>query len=145
MINNRRGSTKLKNNIKNFLVLIMIVALAGLAGYFWNEAQQAKMQNNQVTSERKNEEANQVITKLKAILLINDESEPTLARIDNPEKLKKDNLDFYKNAKKGDYIVVYKERAIIFRSVGNGKIINIAPIINTNNPKKSVSDKIESK
>ncbi len=131
MISSRRGSIRLKNNIKTFLVLLIIVALAGTAGYFWNESRQAKKQVAESTNKEKAQETKQVLTKLKQILLIEEKEQPTIARIDNPEKLKKDNPEFYKNAQKGDYIIVYKERAIIFRTKDKGKIINLAPIVDT--------------
>ncbi|PID29525.1 hypothetical protein CR983_03870 [Candidatus Saccharibacteria bacterium] len=114
-----------------WVVTIVIVSLLGLTGYFWNEARQARSQTPEAAQERNSKETEKVLTKLKSVLLVDDEGDPTVARIDDPEKLKEDNPDFYKNAKKDDYIIVYKQRAIIFRSSDKGQIINIAPIINT--------------
>ncbi|PID99056.1 hypothetical protein CSA80_02985 [Candidatus Saccharibacteria bacterium] len=125
--NSKAQSTK----AKMFIMILVIISLLGLTGYFWNEARQAKSQTPQAAQERNTKETKKVLAKLKKVLLVDDKNDPTVARIDNPEKLKKDNPEFYKNAQKDDYIIVYKQRAIIFRSNDHGRIINIAPIVNT--------------
>lgn len=123
---------KTRFGVKAWFVLIAMISMAGLTGYYWNEARQANLQTPQATLERNTKETEKVLTELKRVLLIEDKGNPTVARIDNPEKLQSDNPEFYKNAQKDDYIIVYKQRAIIFRaSEQGGKIINIAPIINT--------------
>ncbi len=137
-------------DLKIILMIFLVILSLGLSAYFWNEARQAKSQTPQAVQERNSKETERILDKLKAVLLIDDEGQPTVARVDNPDKLKKDNPDFYKNAQKDDYIIVYKQRAIIFRNNDRGKIINIAPIVNTNKTKnnkktpKSQSDKTKS-
>ena len=53
--------------------------------------------------------------------------EPTMATLLDIEELKKENPEFYENAKEGDFLVIYSEKAIIFRETEN-KIINVAPV-----------------
>ena len=55
---------------------------------------------------------------------------PTVARVEDPEKLKTSNETFYKDIQKGDYLIIFPKRAIVYRE-SNDQIINIAPIINT--------------
>jgi hypothetical protein len=43
------------------------------------------------------------------------------------EALKEENPEFYKNAKNGDLLVIFSEKAILFREE-EGKIINVAPV-----------------
>jgi hypothetical protein len=54
--------------------------------------------------------------------------EPTLARVSEVEKLKKEQ-DFFKNAQNGDYILVFPNAklGILYRETTN-KIINIGPV-----------------
>ena len=47
-----------------------------------------------------------------------------------PEKLKASNETFYKDIQKGDYLIIFPKRAVVYRE-SNDQIINIAPIINT--------------
>ncbi len=114
------------------VILLLIVALAGLgaAGYFWNDARSAKQQTPEGVAQKNQEETDQVVSSLASIILIEGEDKPTVARVENPDVLKKANQDFYKNVQVGDYLVLYPQRAIIYR-LGEKKIVNIAPIINT--------------
>ncbi len=97
------------------------------AVYFWNDAQEARDQTSESLNEKNQEETDSVIGSLKNIIQLGDES-PTLARVDDPEKLKQSNPDFYANVEVGDYLVLYPQRAIVYRASEN-KIINIAPIL----------------
>jgi hypothetical protein len=56
------------------------------------------------------------------------QEEPTLAKVSEAEKLKKEQ-DFFKNAQNGDYILVYPNAkiGILYRESTN-KIINIGPV-----------------
>ncbi len=60
-------------------------------------------------------------------LLINETEHPTVARIDDPEKLKKSNEEFYEDVERGDYLVIFPKRAVIFRETTD-QGINTAPI-----------------
>lgn len=52
------------------------------------------------------------------------DDEPSVARLEEPEKLPKD--DFYKNAQKGDYVLVFRNEklALIYRE-STKKLINV--------------------
>lgn len=119
-----------KLNIKSILVVVVLIAALGAAGYFWNDARQAKQQSPEAVAQKNQEETDQVVTSLSKIIVIEGEDKPTVARVENPDTLKKANQDFYKNVQIGDYLVLYPQRAIIYR-LGENKIVNIAPIINS--------------
>lgn len=119
-----------KINIKSLLVAVVLIAALGAAGYFWNDARQAKQQSPEAVAQKNQEETDQVVTSLSKIIVIEGEDKPTVARVENPDTLKKANQDFYKNVQIGDYLVLYPQRAIIYR-LGENKIVNIAPIINS--------------
>lgn len=117
-------------NWKVFLVIVVIVLSLGAAFYFWNDAQNAKSQTPEAVAAKNQEESERVIGNLDKILLTESEDAPTVARIEDPAVLQKANAEFYKNAQSGDYLVLYPNRAIIYRENEN-YIINVAPIINT--------------
>jgi hypothetical protein len=56
--------------------------------------------------------------------------------VEDPAKLKKANAEFYKNVEKGDYLIVFPKRAVIYREQNN-QLINIAPIITTSGTTQS--------
>lgn len=69
-----------------------------------------------------------VVDKVAAILLVPADETPTVAQIDDPDKLRQEDAAFYADAKKGDYILLYKTRAVLYRESEN-KIIKEAPIV----------------
>ncbi len=125
--------TKLKKppfNWKVIVVILIVVLSLSAAFYFWNDAQNAKSQTPEAVAAKNQEESKRVIQGLDAILLTESEDAPTVARIEDPAVLQKANEEFYKNAQAGDYLVLYPQRAIIYRESEN-RIINVAPIINS--------------
>lgn len=121
---------KLPFNWKVIAVMVVIVLALGTAFYYWNEAQTAKSSTPEAVAAKNQEESARVIESLSLILYTESEDEPTVARIEDPEVLKNANQDFYKNAQTGDYLVLYPNRAIIYRETEK-QVINVAPIINT--------------
>jgi len=113
------------------IVALIVTAIAvGIAAFSYNDAQSAKEQSTEAVAERNLEETEQVVSELGSILLLNNDQEPTVARVEDPSVLQESNPDFYKDITVGDYLVLYPQRAVIYRS-SERKIINIAPIINT--------------
>ena len=132
-VGEKKAKSKIKKppfNWKVFLVIVIVVASLGAAFYFWNDAQNAKEQTPEAVAAKNQEESARVISALDLVLYTESEDEPTVARIEDPEILKQANPDFYKNAQTGDYLILYPNRAVIFRESEN-RVINVAPIINT--------------
>ena len=127
-----------KFNVKSAIVAVLLIAAVGAAIFFWNDARQAKQQSPEGVAQKNQQETDQVVSTLSKIILIEGEDKPTVARVENPDTLKKANQDFYKNVQVGDYLVLYPQRAIIYR-LGENKIVNIAPIINTSQLQQSQS------
>ncbi len=125
-----------KNHVWVWLVAFVIVAGSLFAAvYYWNEAQEAREDSTEAVEQRNLEETQQVVGSLGQVLLLSDEN-PTVARVEDPEILKQSNPDFYENIQAGDYLVLYPQRAIIYRA-SETKIINIAPIVNTDQLRQS--------
>ncbi len=117
-------------NWKVLLVIVIVVLALGAAFYFWNEAQNAKSQTPEAVAAKNQEESAKIISSLSLVLYTDSEDEPTVARIEDPAVLQEANPEFYKNAQVGDYLVLYPNRAIIYRESEN-IVVNVAPIINS--------------
>jgi len=130
----KKTATKIKRppfNWKVVVVMVVIVLALGAAFYFWNEARTAKSSTPEAVAAKNQEESDRVISSLSLVLYTDSADQPTVARIEDPEVLRAANEDFYKNAQTGDYLVLYPNRAIIYRESEN-LVVNVAPIINTN-------------
>jgi hypothetical protein len=124
---------RLKKPPMNWKVILTITIVAisiGTAAYFWNEARNTHNQSPETVATKNQEESDKVVESLGKILYLDGDSKPTVARIENPEILRNTNAEFYKNTQAGDYLVLYPNRAIIYR-LSENQIINFAPIINT--------------
>lgn len=98
---------------------------------FYQKYQDVKSDPSSAQKAQNSAETKRVLDKLKQVLRIDETEAPTAARVEDPAKLQKANAEFYKNVQKGDYLVIFPKRAIIYRE-SNNQLINIAPIINTN-------------
>jgi hypothetical protein len=107
--------------------------------YFYTQYQDVKNNPSAAINEKNSEETEKVLVAVKKVILIENTEAPTIARVEDPAALKKNNEVFYKNVEKGDYLVLYKDRAIIYRE-SNNQIINVAPIINTAELQKKQSE-----
>lgn len=122
---------------------LLLLAAIGAAAYFYMEYRDVRDNPTQAVAQRNSEETDRVLTKLKSVLRIDETDAPTVARVDDPGKLKATNEEFYRNVEKGDYLILYPKRAILFRET-NSQIINVAPIINTSELQPAPSDSGES-
>ena len=127
----KKKKSIVKKGIMPWLLLILVL-VAGLAGtmYYKDKAEKVEADPTAIQQQKNQAETDRVLTSLKRSLLINETDAPTVARVEDPEKLKASNETFYKDVQTGDYLVIYPKRAIVYREA-NSQIINIAPIINT--------------
>ena len=109
-----------------FLVILLFI----VAGYFYKQYQDVKSDPNTAQTEKNKVETQRVLDKLKTAILVTETEAPTVARVEDPAKLKDSNKEFYKDIQRSDYLIIFPKRAIIYRE-SNDQIINIAPIINT--------------
>lgn len=113
-------------------VLSVVVLAAGAGGtmYYKNRADKVESNPASVQQEKNQAETDRVLTALKKTLFIGETEAPTVARVEDPAKLKASNETFYKDIQQGDYLIIYPKRAIVYRESAD-QIINLAPIINT--------------
>jgi hypothetical protein len=120
-----------------YTVLGLLAAL-GIFGtvVFYNKYQDVKQNPGQAQKAQNSAETQRVLSELKKVLRVDETEAPTVARVEDPAKLKKANAEFYKNVEKGDYLIVFPKRAVIYREQNN-QLINIAPIITTSGTTQS--------
>ena len=133
---NRSVTNSSRINTKLIAMLaIMAILLAVSSIYFFLQSRDNQSStvgiNASQLEERNKEDSARVLGQLGDILEF-EEADPTVARIEDPAVLKESNPEFYAKAQSGDYLVLFPSRAVVYRESSN-KIINIAPIINTNN------------
>jgi len=112
------------------IACVVLLGAIGAATFYYMKYQDVKNDPKAAITEKNQVETDRVIASLKKALLIGETDAPTVARVEDPEKLKSSNQEFYKDIVKGDYLIIFPKRAIIYRE-SNNQIINIAPIINT--------------
>jgi hypothetical protein len=102
---------------------LAIVAISGVAGYFWY--QNSQLAEGQTGTE--NEEIQDIIANISEFFVLPTDEEPTVATVSDPELLK--GQAFFAKAKKGDKVIIYAKakKAILYDPVAR-KIVDVAPI-----------------
>src|SRR5258708_39731841 len=110
---------------KNTTLVLLVVALAGAgtAYYYYNQFEQLK-QNPQALTDKENAT---LVAKLGQLIELPTNELPTIATVADPSKLK--DQPFFANAKTGDRVFIYTnaKKAILYDETNN-KIIEVAPI-----------------
>lgn len=112
------------------ILAVVIAALLATGGYFFYKYQQIASNPQAQLEENNTTETTEIIDRLSAIILLPEDGDPTVAKVQDVEKLKSSNEAFYRNVAVDDYIVLYPDRAIIYRK-SNNQIINVAPVVDT--------------
>ncbi len=126
----------LKRNKITIALIAVIVLLAGFGGYYYMQYQDQKQNPEQALKEQQEAELNEVVAKVGALYALPNEEKPSLATVQDINKLK--DQPFFSNAQNGDKLLIYSaaKQAIIFRPSTN-KIINVGPIAITQSPDKA--------
>lgn len=129
-IKKRRSNNGRRPTFEIIVIGMLALSLAGTA-YFYKQYANIANDPQSVQSAKNQEESSRVLSKVKQVLLITETDEPRVARIEDPEKLKAANPDFYRDIQRGDYLIVFPGRAIVFRE-NNNQIINVAAVSDGN-------------
>lgn len=128
-----------KNASKPFFLIIivaiiLIAAVVVLVQYFINGGKKANTPNNSSQIEQTSQK--QPISDLKdlkkrvgQLIEINNDEEPTIATVNDPEILKQSQPDFYKNAEIGDRLLVWSDKAVLY-STKKDKLLSVMLINN---------------
>lgn len=125
-----------KINFLIFLILILLITL-GFSFYLYKKEKE-KVDNPALIA---SEESKKVKEKIGRLILLTEEEEPTIATIINIDTLKSENSEFYKYAQNGDKLILYSQRAMIYRP-SDDILINVAPVIKQ--PEEGTADETES-
>jgi len=127
--------TGLKRPSKKLLVII-VIALLILVGVLEMKRRMVEEQLQQLTirleqlqtgnTRQNREQAQRIIRKVKRLMVINEDVEPTVATIVDVEALRERN-PFYSKAENGDFLVVTPERAILY-SEDRNIILDVIPV-----------------
>jgi hypothetical protein len=126
-----RQKPKKKVNVLVILLITLFFILGAGAGYFVYDYLTSrnmvdKLNDPEYVSQLQEQQVSQTLEKLEKLMLLPDEN-PTMATIVDIDALRQDNPTFYANAQEGDLLIIYSEKAILYRESEN-KIINVAPV-----------------
>lgn len=110
-------------NIALFIAPLLVAAGAAYIVYLHMEIRALK-KGPQRTAQ---EETRLLVSKVSQLILLPEGEEPTIATVNDPEKLK-DQL-FFARAQKGDKVLIYTrtKKAILYNPLSN-KVIEVAPV-----------------
>lgn len=120
---------KLKKGNLIILLLIIVFISASIFAYLRFDKLNSELNEYKALSnsgEIEQEMVRQVLDKVGELILLPDET-PTVAAITNTSGLKKGNPSFYKNAIDGDILIIFTDKAILYRESDN-IIVNVAPV-----------------
>lgn len=118
-----------------FLLPLIVIALVVLVVVVDSQRRQAqtdlknltvRLEQLQGNDQENQERAKQIVERIRSLIDIPKDVEPTVATIVDVEKLKAQN-PFYAAAKNGDYLIVTPSRAILF-DADRGVIIDVVPV-----------------
>lgn len=118
------NNSKVKSLLLTILIIIIFVVGVG-AGYLVYNRLTEKEGDNEGNIEQR--EVVDILDELGEIILLPESENPTVAKLIDISELKKENEIFYKDAQEGDIMIIYSDRAIIFRRAEK-RIVNIAPV-----------------
>lgn len=120
-------SQKSPNTVKRLLtvILVIIIFVVGVgAGYMVYNKLSEKNSN---IDEGVDKQVTEILDEVGSIIFLPKDETPTVMSIMDVETLKKENGEFYKDVIKGDILIIYSDKAIIFRREEK-KIVNVAPV-----------------
>jgi cell division protein YceG involved in septum cleavage len=112
-----------KKNLMKIIFQIIAVLAVVLAVYFYLQVRDLKKNPNVVAQQ----EVTSLVAKVGRLVVLPEGETPTVATVSDPEALK--DQVFFKNAVKGDKVLIYAEskKAFLY-SVSLDKIIDVAPL-----------------
>ena len=104
------------------LASIIAVLLAAIGVLAWKYQQASKDPKTEAK-----ETSTRIIDKVANLYMVPTSEEPTVAQIQDKSKL--GNQEFFKNARNGDYLLIYQKEkvALIYREEA-GKLVNVGPV-----------------
>lgn len=123
-------------NRSMLLWLLLAIAVGALIWSFlnyWTTSRKlAVLTDPKLASELNQKETDELLEKMRALMIIPKDKNPIVATINDVETLAT-NQDFYRNAHNGDRLVIFtaSKKAVIYDADDN-RIVNVGPIFYTN-------------
>lgn len=126
----RIGKPATRLNPLWLIIILVLVVVAGLAGYYYNRYQDSQKQVKKLSSNSQKaaqDESQALISKIGKLTVLPKDETPTVATVTDIAKLK--DQPFFDSAVNGDRVLIYTQnkKAFLYRPSTN-KIINIAPV-----------------
>jgi hypothetical protein len=114
---------------KNIFIVVLIIGLAGAAGYFYKE--NSDLKKNPVSAEEAQKQENQrIIESVSKLYELPKDEEPTIFFVSDKDKLSEEykNQEFFQKAQNGDYILIYEKGkiALLYRPKEN-RLVDVRP------------------
>lgn len=126
-------ATKSIDLSKIILALALVASLALLAGLYVKYLNLKKeinyLQDPQAQQARVQRETQELVAQVGKLMVL-PEGEPTVATVVDAASLAKEQ-EFFKDAKNGDKVLIYKDKAILFNPA-EGRIVNVGPVLGIN-------------
>jgi hypothetical protein len=106
-----------------FITILLVIMLIIVASLYFQEKKKVKSLRNMA-----NIEIEEVVGMVGQLIILPDDLKPNIATIENVDKLREKESDFYKNAEGGDKLLIYPNQVILYNPERN-IIVNVAPII----------------
>lgn len=114
-----------------FVVLFASTLISGAVAYSFYKQSQVNYDSSASNALNQTSSADQyaeLISKVREVVLVPADEQPTIAAIANIEQVKTENPSFYAEAQNGDIVLIFSTKAIIYRETP-GLIVNIAPVV----------------
>lgn len=136
-------ATKSIDLSKIILALALIISLGLLASLYVKYLNLKKeinyLQDPQAQQAKIERETQELVAQVGKLMVL-PEGEPTVATVVDAEALAKEQ-EFFKDAKNGDKVLIYKDKAILF-NVGESRIVNVGPVFSTNSADSKTQDTV---
>lgn len=129
-----QGAYRPRNTGKKILIsllVLLLLASIGAAGYFYMQWSQYKNNPNKVSED----ELQNTIDAIGRLIVLPTDEQPTVATVTEPDKLK--DQPFFAHAKAGDKVLFYNKarKAFLYDPVAN-KLIDVSTIADSSNPQQ---------
>ncbi len=111
-----------KNPIRGKVGIVLIVMVIFVIAIFWIGSKGRTIE----IQESNNEETEKLLADIAKHIIIFSEEEPLIVSINNAEELKEQQL-FFQNSQNGDILLVYQDKALIYRPQQD-VLINVGPV-----------------
>lgn len=122
-----KKNAELYNSLAVFVLLFLVIGGAWFGSILLQERNNHKEQINRYRAEgKKIETIDDILSAVREHIILDFSDRPLIVRIDDAQTLR-EQQDFFANSKNGDIVIVYHERAILYRP-SRDILVNVGPV-----------------